>query len=263
MIPLRLHGTLVYTPEPPDHEWGMGIRRLATHHLRSLKHGGAYAQYNHYGVAPSQTVNGTPVPEQVRFFTYQLLSSVHLNTRKKPMYQQLDFFHVSFSENLKKTSAGKILDHARQHFSADWASAPSISAYKPELTDIELRHRAQSMIDQALQVFDGHTASRFVDNDHYDLLCVAGDVEFEQCSQRLSAGIASHEQGYPHHAYNYCKSALDYAEALIQLDLAEPSQILDQNIKTHAHSFFKQADNSPMLEFADHFKQLCANLGVD
>jgi hypothetical protein len=93
---------------------------------------------------------------------------------------------------------------------------------------------------------------------------MAGDYEFEECSRRLSAGILSHEQNYQVHTINYCGSSLNYAEKLMELELEDPSKILEIQVRREAHAFFKSAnDNVVMLGLSDRFEKLCADLGPD
>jgi hypothetical protein len=251
-----------YTPEAPMYEWGMGIRRLVTAELRTAEFGGAYAQYNHYGINPSKTLNGTPVSDTVRFFTYHL-NVVKDKEKRHEQYKAQDLFHISFSENLASPAKVKILDYARDNFCSDFESAPIIKAYEPELSDRDLRKRGRDMLLQALRVSNGNSASRFVEQDFYDLSCITGDYEFEQFSRRLSAGILSYEKNYTLHAVNYCKSSLNYAEALIELDLPEPSAIIEDTVRFEAHSFFQNADDDGMLALADQFQRICSDIGPD
>jgi len=253
-----------YSPEAPIYEWGMGIRRLVTADLRALPHGGVYAQYNSYGLNPLKTANGTPVPDQVRLFTYQCHVKNDAAGKRTTNYLSLDLFHISYAEPLEKPEQGKILEHARENYCADWESAPIIFAYEPEASDRGLRLRGRNIQKQAFRVSNGNAASRFVEHDFYDLSCIAGDYEFEGCSRRLSAGILSHEQNYQVHTVNYCGSSLNYAEKLMELELEDPSKILEIQVRREAHAFFKSAnDNDVMLGLSDRFEKLCADLGPD
>ncbi|HBB53550.1 MAG TPA: hypothetical protein DCZ80_06580 [Legionellales bacterium] len=253
-----------YTPEAPIYEWGMGIRRLITADLRALAHGGVYAQYNSYELNPLKTANGTPVPEHIRLFTYQCNVQINTAGNTTNNYHSLDLFHISYSEPLEKPARGKVLEHARDNYCSDWESAPIIFAYEQESSDRALRLRGRHIQKQAFRVSNGNAASRFVDQDFYDLSCIAGDYEFEQCSRRLSAGILSHEQNCQVHTVNYCASSLNYAEKLLELDLQNPTEILEVQVRREAHAFFKSAnDNDVMLGLSDRFEKLCADLGPD
>lgn len=193
-----------YTPEPPDYDWGLGIRNLKVKDLRK-NGGGAYAQLNYYTDTPDKTVDGTLVPEEVRFHTFSLRN-----------YKESEIYHVEFSENFKRPKGTKVLEHASEKFTTSVESSPIVKMYDPEASDRALRLMARNEEKRSLSIKNGDVHSRFQDKDSILASLSSADLEFETTSRKFGAGVLAGKKGKSTIATNYIQHGLFSAEKLLE-----------------------------------------------
>lgn len=231
-----------YIPEPPEYEWGLGIRRLKVAELRKQRGGGAYAQLNTYPETPLVTMNGTLVPEDVRLYAYS-----HTNG-----YQAKDVFHVDFEESMKRPDGKKVLEHAALNFTSSVHASPVASLYNPDFSERALRGHAREAAVKEYNIGTSIAPSRFAYKDKLYSACDAGDREFETPGRQLHAGIFSEkEESTSNH---YLKRSLFFGEKLGELD--EGIGFKAEEIREGKVFFRKKGED--LSELADHFKQLCS-----
>ena len=235
-----------FVPEPPEYEWGLGFRRLKVQELRNSG-GGAYAQLNCYSDRPLITKNGTPVPDDVRFYAYN----------KKPDYTAKEVFHVEFEENMFRPKGTPVLAHAASNFMSSLAASPVVATYDPDTSDRGLRLQCRNLAKKEQAIADEEVFSRFIAKDQGIAACTAGDVEFESAGRQLHAGTIAQRKKT---SLSYVKRALFFAGELEALDDQTISVLNDKEIK-EAGTFFKRQNSVAMEALEDQFKQLCADLG--
>lgn len=238
-----------YTPEPPDYDWGLGIRNQQVKALRSSHTGSAYAQINEYTGPIEKTVDGTPVPSDVRFCTYSLKT-----------YNAEDIYHVEFSENFKRPKGKKVLEHAADTFTTSVAASPSVKSYNSNATDRDLRYWARNEEKKALAIRNGDVYSRFLNKDIVASALSSGNMEFETAGRKLHAGVLAGDQGKTAIAAGYIKHALSSAEKLLEDE--EHKSAFNADEKTLTTRYLRKAtengsdDNEDYDGILDRMNQL-------
>ena len=239
---LSTHDARNYVPEPPEYEWGLGFRRLKISELRKQRGGGAYAQMNVYSEASLITANGTPVPDDVRVYTYD----------KQNNYPSKEVYHVEFEENMYRPQGVKVLDHAAANFASSIAASPVVSIYSPGLSDRALRASGRASLIKESNIGTPLVPSRFVYKDKIYAASSAGDKEFETAGRQLHTGILAEEDIST--SLEYVKRAMFFGDDLSSLDGAS---VFSSEEKEEGGIFFK-GKGAEMEDFYDHFKQLSA-----
>jgi hypothetical protein len=241
-----------YVPEPPEYEWGLGVRRCKVSVLRKQRGGGAYAQYNVYPERPMKTKDGTPVPEDVRFYAYS-----------NDYVAQPEITHVEFEENMRRAKGVNVLDNAKKFESALLAS-PVVKAYDAEMPDRGLRYDGREAWKRMHQIESGDIVSRFEHKDKPLAACEAADLEFDASSRQLRTGILA--EADEKMRASYLGRSLFAAKKLCDLDEGSP---FDEKDKKLAMTFFKGQNSAAMQKLEDEFRQcstedgVSSSLGVD
>ena len=234
-----------YVPEPPQYEWGLGYRRCKVGVLRKQPGGGAYAQYNVYPEHPIKTADGTPVPEDVRFYAYS-----------NDYVAQADIVHVKFEEEMQRKKGVKVLEHAEQ-FKSSLAAAPVVQTYEAEMSDRDLRREGRKTWKKISQIDEGDIFSRFKNKDRMLFSCVAGDLEFEASSRQLRTGISAEADETTRNSF--LARSLHLAKKLCDLDGGSPFNKKDKKL---ARTFFKGQKSAEMQKLEDDFRQCSTDDGT-
>jgi hypothetical protein len=241
---LSTHDRRNYIPEPPEYEWGLGIRRLKVKQIRDQPGSGAYAQFNSYSEVSLQTSDGTLVPEDVRFFSF--------NPGKN--YIAKDMYHVEFEEDMKRPQGHAVLAHAATHFMSSLNAAPIVATYSPEMSDRALRLKVRNTSKKEQSIVQQGVFSRYLKKDQLLVAYDKGDDEFESAGHQLHAGILT---GTGNHAVNYIKRSLFFADQLNDLDDREIT-LYSANDKREGKHFFDHTDED-LGDLNDQFRQLTAS----
>lgn len=199
-----------YVPEPPEYEWGLGIRRLKVKKLREKGEGRAYAQFSRYSDTPLKTANGTPVPEYVYFYAYELTATGG--------YEVREVYNVEWEEDLTRPKGRKVLEYADSTFVTSPEAAPVVVPYVPESPDRAFRHQGRDAFFKASKIASGDIVSRFPEKDKLFAQCAAGDIELEGSSRKILAGLFAAEEEQRRTSFGYTRRAIEYGEDLTELD---------------------------------------------
>jgi hypothetical protein len=234
-----------FVPEPPVYEWGLGFRRLKVQELRNSG-GGAYAQFNSYSDKPLITKNGTPVPDDVRFYAYN----------KEQGYTAKEVFHVEFEENMFRQKGTPVLTHAAENFMSSLAASPVVATYDPDVSDRGLRLQYRNLSKKEQSISDEKVVSRFIKKDQRIAACAAADVEFESAGLQFHAGAIAQRKKT---SLSYVKRALFFGGQLEELD-DDTISVFNRKEIVEARTFFKRQDSVDMEALEDEFEQLCSDL---
>ena len=239
-----------FIPEPPVDAWGKFFRNQKVKIVRGL--GGYYAQYNEYDDLKNLTVNGTMVPTHARFYTFDC------------DYGFNDVHHVSWTENLERANPTlTYIESYQQQFSSSELTSPIVKAYKPAMTDRDLRSLRKDTIKDLDQISNGTVTSRFSINDQAHTAAKAANMEVTSSNcLPLSArklfdvkrsdrvAVSVHEmQRSLHHMSN--------------LQELSSSKVYSNKTRQQSLMFFKELkkvenDNTDVERLVDEFKQNCA-----
>jgi hypothetical protein len=237
-----------YIPEPPEYEWGLGIRRLKVQEIR--KTGGAYAQLSVYLKEPWKTANNTSVPDNIYFYHYTSNPNNYVYT------SDTNVLNVSWEEDLSRPKGHKVLAYASNNFTSSTEAVPVVVPYDPISSDRDLRYLGRNTLRKIDDLTQKKIHSHSPQHDKLVAQWDAGDKEFESSTRKLNTAIyAGTVEEFPL-SKNYIVRSLDFAESLNELD-DSTIELFSNEIVREGFKFFK---NNPKLdlddEFYDHFKQL-------
>ena len=235
-----------YVPEPPQYEWGLGFRRLKVQELRNSG-GGAYAQFNSYSDKPFITQNGTPVPDDVRFYAYS----------KKPDYKATEVFHVEFEEDMFRPAGVSVLSHAAKNFMSSPDASPVVATYNPDSSDRALRLQCRNLSKKEQSIRSEKVVSRFLKKDQQIAAFSAADTEFESAGLQLHAGAIARRKKT---SLSYVKRALFFGNELAELEDDSVSVFTRDQINEAQTFFAKRKDKGDMDALEDEFNALCSVL---
>lgn len=200
-----------FVPEPPEYEWGPGIRNQKVAALRRMNVDTAYAQHLHYLEKPLETIDKTRVPVSTHFTTYTINGKI---------YNPTEMIDINWNENMKRPAGEKIVDHASRVLTSSIDSAPVIEVYSPITPDRTLRLNSRNHKKKADSIESGSTKSRFPLRSSLFSRTLSGDVEFEHSDRKIEAAIAADKTKSPSVSLQYTKSSIKYSEELIEHDVA-------------------------------------------
>ncbi len=235
-----------YIPEPPDYDWGLGIRKAKVAEIRGDK--GAYSQFMEYGDDPDFTADGTAVPSKIYFVAY----SYHQNQ----YIMDGEPFHIDFTEDLSRPKASiRYLDYASKELTIAQEATPGVVPYSPKFTDRALRLDRRNASKRATSIVDGSIKSRFPDRDAEYAYCDSADIEFEGVSQRLHTGGFANSHDNPILGLEYVRRAMLFGDAQLSLEGVKP--IITQAAEDAGYSFFGDYQGSEDTDsLLDHFEKL-------
>ncbi len=244
-----------YIPEPPEYEWGLGIRRLKVAELRKQPGGGAYAQMNVYPITPLITMDGTPVPEDVRFYAYSKDAKDH--------YIAQSLYHVEFEEDMSHPKGTRVLEYADENFLSSLDAAPIVTTYSPALSDRTFRYQGRDSAKKEQRISDRTTVTRFPSKDAPLAACAAAESEFESAGRQLHAGIV-YQKDNPEIRVGYVKRACMFGQTLAALDSNNCVTIFSKSEIKEGRNFFGNIeedieDLEDLEDLEDQFRKLCAD----
>lgn len=198
-----------FIPEPPEYEWGMGIRNQKVRALRRLPYPTAYAQYSLYPDRPLKTNDNTWVPEEVFFTSFSIQGNV---------YKRLDSIDVNWVENMKRPTGQKILDHAAAKLTTSLSASPVVETYTPDSDDRTLRKESRNHVRTANFIASGTYQARFPQTSEMSFRFFAADKEFEHITHQLRATITADKAEKSLDAIHNLDRSLNNGEVLADLD---------------------------------------------
>lgn len=204
-----------FVPEPPEYEWGLGIRRLKVAELRASREEGAYAQFSVYPKKPWRTSDGTAVPEYVYFYPFKLGKAYEYELEE-------GVYNVEWEEAMKRPASTKVLKHAADALVTSALASPAVKTYKPDDSDQGFRLAVGSSTTLVQKLLSGDVVSRFPDKDGLYAHGAVASSEFEAAGGKFAAGLFSAGHKKPEHAAFYIEESLRYAGGLDELDDGAP-----------------------------------------
>lgn len=239
-----------YIPEPPEYEWGLGLRRLAVKKIRDRGDGGAYAQLTCYSDNPKITVNGTKVPDFVYFYPYRVDQYDYI--KENP-------YNVEWLEKLSRPKGKKVLEHAEINFTTSVDAAPVVVPYDVRSPDRAFRYEGRQKLKKTQQIETGDVVSRFKGKDGLFANCDTGDMEFEGSSRKIFAALfADERQDKKNLSKKYIERSAKFGEGLIELDEKNVTIISTEAEKAIKPFFTKHEEDPELDDLADIFRKLMA-----
>jgi len=233
-----------YVPEPAEYEWGLGIRRLKVKALRDQSGGGAYTQFNCYSENSVRTEDGTRVPEDVRFYSFNYAHA---------SYTPKDVYHVEFEEALHRAKGTPVLANAAARFMSSIDASPVVSVYSPDQSDRGLRLFSRTSARNEQQIENRTIFSRLPEKDTKFAACSAADSEFENAHRQLHAGVLTKTDKKA--SLSYLKRSLFFAEELLNFDDDDLTPYDEKSIHEGRHFFNNENESGDMDDFLDQFRQ--------